>query len=164
MASDSRLETKDPWPESSCQTRTEASLPQQTLGQCPGAHKAGKSASEELKKCPPPFPRCLLIRECLWKKTQIKNLEKKAHFPLYRITLCSTTNCTSDRAFSHTYNHHNTTNNRSHAPIWDSSRGVSLFLPSPSDMRQHDSIQLIEFNPATPMWTQHRINMEKLKF
>ena len=32
--------------------------------------EAGGSGSEELKKCPPPFPCSPVIREWLWKKTQ----------------------------------------------------------------------------------------------
>ena len=41
-------------------------------GQCLSVCEAGKSGSEELKKCPPPFPAVLWLVNAREKRTQIE--------------------------------------------------------------------------------------------
>ena len=66
-------ETKGPRFESGRQPCAEARSPQQSPGQCPSAREAGGSGSDELKKCPPPFPAVLLfVNGCERKPRQKK--------------------------------------------------------------------------------------------
>ena len=44
---------------------------------------SGGSSSEELKKCPPPFPCSPVVHEWLWKKTQIEKKRKSCEGTLF---------------------------------------------------------------------------------
>ena len=76
-------------------------------------------------------------------------------FTLHRTALRSVTNCISDRVFVHTWNEYLST-----IFISDSSSDATILC----DMWRNDSIQFTEFNAIILMWTQHRINTEKLYF
>ena len=80
-------------------------------------------------------------------------------FTSYHTALHNVTNYISDRAFVHIYYYLNTLFILDSSwDCWDSSCALL------SDMWRYDPIQFIELNPIILMWTEHRINMEKLHF